>query len=188
MQIQQHKLITSFFFIIHTSKHIYVEKQSIIRLDNVFQIQFNVVRICIEFNLYICRDELIILYRHDIQQRLGSKKKMFHSVISIWFTRLKKEIVTIIFIIFYNYSFPTTINISLHNQNLDPPHSIKIPHLILVCLFLFSFFYNSFLPSFTNTSPPLLSLTKSTCTSNSLCSFSTITFHRASKISFPSSK
>ena len=46
----------------------YVKKQSIIRLDNVFQIQFNVVRTFIEFNLYIYVEiELIILYRHDIQ-------------------------------------------------------------------------------------------------------------------------
>ena len=86
-----------------TSKHIYVKKQSIIRLDNVFQIQFNVVRICIEFNLYICRDELIILYRHDIQNNdlVAAKKEvpLNHLYQGIWFTRLKKEIVTIIFVI-----------------------------------------------------------------------------------------
>ena len=54
MQIQQQQINNFIFFIMDGKiKHIYVEKQSIIRLDNVFQIQFNVVRTFIEFNLYI---------------------------------------------------------------------------------------------------------------------------------------
>ena len=109
--------INNFIFFIMDGKikHMYVKKQSIIRLDNVFQIQFNVVRICIEFNLYICRDELIIYYIVTIsKQRLAAAKKRCSTQSSLpryMVHTFEKRNCHYYIRYRYNHTFPTTLNI-----------------------------------------------------------------------------